>query len=293
MKITLVGVCQVVGMAEALRVLLPKATVNAYHVRPETQGLEAIVAQLPSSDLVITQVLPSHNIPSLTIDRLKAMAIPRLLMIPPIAFDGFHPDIHILANFQSPIEVYQSRILAAAYALGVSESRAMNFFNQLVYSRLRYDSVFDASKDALAQTLRPWGFDVVLDRYFDSWMVNGAFMYTPNHPRIDVLASFARVAAERADLLDPTVPTPADIPDILAMQHRWAIYPEIAQKLGIAADMTFKRTLRGEMQEKDRALDLATFTHQSYDLFGRSNIEILRNDPVVKDTVHVIESMLV
>lgn len=293
MKITLVGVCQVVGMAEALRVLLPEATINAYHVRPETQGLEAIAAQLPSSDLVITQVLPSHNIPLLTIDHLEAMAIPHLLMIPPIAFDGFHPDIHILANVQSPIEVYQSRILAAAYALGLSESRAMNLFNRLIYGRLRYDTVFDASKEALAQTLKPWGFEVVLDRYFDSWMANGAFMYTPNHPRIDVLASFARVAAERAGLLDPTRSMPAEIPDILATQHRWAIYPEIAQKLRIPADMTFKRTISGEMQEKNRTLDLATFTHQSYGLFRRSNIEMLRNDVVVKDTVRVIESILV
>lgn len=232
MKIILVGLCQVVGMGEALRALLPDATVEAYHVRPETQGMGAIAAQLPSCDLVISQILESHNVPLFTIDRLERMEIAQLFIIPPIVFDGFHPDIHIIAEvgkeLESPIEVYHSRILAAAYVLGLSESRAINLFNQLVYRRLGYDKVFQTSKVALAETLAPWGCDVVLDRYFDAWMANGCFMYTPNHPRIDVLASFARFAAERAGLVDPATEMPKHIPDILAQQNVWAIYPEIA-----------------------------------------------------------------
>lgn len=297
MKIILVGICQVVGMGEALRALLPDATVDAYHVRPETQGMGAIAAQLPSCDLVISQILESHNVPLFTVDRLARMGIAQLVMIPPIVFDGFHPDIHIIADagrqLESPIEVYHSRILAAAYVLGLSEKRAINLFNRLIYRRLGYDKVFQASKAALAEALVPWGCDVVLDQYFDAWMAKGCFMYTPNHPRIDVLANFARFAAERAGLIDSAKAMPNDIPDILAQQNAWALYPEIANDLGIVPDMTFRRFRRGEIREEDRLLDLMTFTQRSYEIFNRAaSIESLQRDPIIRDTIGVIENLL-
>jgi hypothetical protein len=296
MKIILVGICQVVGMGEALRALLPDAMVDAYHVRPETQGMEEIAARLPSCDLVISQILKSHNIPLFAMDRLERMGIPQLVTIPPIVFDGFHPDIHIIAEagkqLESPIEVYHSRILAAAYLLGLSASRAINLFNRLIYRRLGYDKVFHASKAALAETLVPWGCNIVLDQYFDTWMANGCFMYTPNHPRIDVLASFARFAADRAGLVEPAAAMPANIPDILAQQNAWAIYPELAHDLGISPNMRFMRSRRGEASEQDRSLDLVTFTQQSYEIFSRFDIEKLRRDPIIHDTAQVIDRSL-
>jgi hypothetical protein len=296
MKIILLGTCQVVGMGEALRALLPNATINAYHVRPETQGMDEIAAQLPLCDFVISQILESHNVPLFTMDRLEHMGIPRLAMIPPIVFDGFHPDIHILADtgkqLESPIEAYHSRILAAAFALGLPEARAINLFNWLIYRRLGYDKVFQASKAALADAMAPSGCDTVLDRDWGAWMASGCFMYTPNHPRIDVLASFARFAVERAGLIDPVIATPTGIPDILAQQNVWAVYPEIARALSIPPGMTFRRFRRGDMREEDRSLDLTMFTQRSYEIYNRSNIEILRRDPVIMDTMNVIESCL-
>jgi hypothetical protein len=295
LKIALLGLCQVVGMGQALQAMLPQAAVHAYHVTEHNQDVDEFIDNIVDFDLVITQLLQSHNLPGLTVDELRARGIRNLQLIPPIVFGGFHPDAFIIINgttqLDSPIESFHSRILAGSFILNLSLSRALLLFNKLTYARLGYLNTYGVAREEFMTYMRGYGFGDLVDTAWDSWLAPGPFMYTSLHPAVRVLSAFSAEAAKRAGLVAIDAAAPEGVDDVLALQHSWPVYPGLAEAIGVPGELVFRTYSSAAGSDSERNLGLEEFGARSFDIFSQ-NEAVLVSDPVAQQTAKAMGRFL-
>ncbi|WP_395942703.1 WcbI family polysaccharide biosynthesis putative acetyltransferase [Brevundimonas sp.] len=294
MRIALVGLCQVVGMGDALKSLFPEAVIKHRHIKRNSEMQQAIADSLPSYDLVITQFQDHHDMPLFTEGRLLEAGVPRVEVVPPFIFRGFHPDSCLISGVpQTPIEAFHSKILSAAFSLGLPLDRAIMLFNKLVYKRLGYFEEFSSSRSSLMASYEPYGYDVIVERDWDLWLKGGAFMHTPLHPNVRVLSSLATFAVERSGIAPYEITPPSDVVDVFDQQHAWPFYTELAEEIGMSGDYTFRNYARNVAEDGDRFIQLVEFSKKSYEIFERSSRSAIDNDPGVIEGRDVLRDIIV
>jgi hypothetical protein len=270
MRIAVLGGCQAHGYAHALMQLLPEAEVESFEavvVRHHNQA-EAVAAALAGYDLVFTQDLDPGFGP-LGTAALQA-ALPRVQRIPLLAFGGYQPDLVYLMKdgqfFSSPLGVYHSAIIAAAFSLGVDEADVAQLFNRMVYQRLGYFEAFGKARALLLPMLATYGLEMAAE--FDRWHARGCFMHTINHPKAFALAGLAHAATVQAGLVPATTPVAEPVFDHLANDTIWPVYPELAEALGVAGSLRFKRIGRGiEPGANSHVIGLPRLIRESYAMY--------------------------
>ena len=279
LRVAIVGGCQVVGLAATARRLLPEAEVVAWHVGVNPKDSDGdLLALLAGFDTVISQLSDRDEHIPLRITRLREQGLP-LVYLPVMVFPGFHPDITYITGpgglVHGPMVDYHSVIAAAAFTLGLPESRTAELFNAFIFAELGYFDVFAAAKTALFANFIQEGFD--LGPLFDLWMGQvGQFMYTVNHPHILVLATLCRLALARGGYLDPMACLPNDIDDNLAEHFRWPAYPALARRIGVPGSNTFLRALHGLAPGQTRELPLTEYISVCFRLYESIGKEALQ-----------------
>ena len=233
MKLGVLGNCQAYGLADWLRRLYPDVEIRALSLG-ELAGPEEVdaTAELYSGfDAVISQALGTRR-GALT-SASMAVSAKRYVLYPSIIFHGLHPDMVPPGAYPRGLH---SRLVMAGLAMGLSQERVAELFNAYVYGVLGYFDAWAKAERHLLTTAAPYDFG--LEASLPAWRADGAFMHTPAHPCIRVFSSIAgRVAASlelgpaRADA-DPT--------DMLEPFGVWPVYPEIARRLGMTGDLTFR-----------------------------------------------------
>ncbi|MDR8067710.1 WcbI family polysaccharide biosynthesis putative acetyltransferase [Burkholderia cenocepacia] len=293
MKISLVGICQVVGMAAYLRRQFPEVEVSSYHVQP-TSNRNEIIGHLRNSDLIISQILPEHGMEGFSKDALWEITR-NVVIIPPLVFSGFHPDMIIIphrgAPLNSPIEVYHSRIIAAAYTLGLPDAQAANIVNSLIFDRLGYFHHFNAAKEVFFELLRPYQLEEFARSRWADWIARGAFMHTPNHPSVAILGEFALHAAKTAGL-EPGSPVEGEIDDIFDDQHGCPVYPEIGRYLGVHGADYFRTYKRAANSEAERYMDIHRFARNAYEIYRSLERDELLVDSSIRFARKVIQDLI-
>jgi hypothetical protein len=278
LRVAVIGECHVSGIGSSLARLLPGATINAWHVNTPATPRE-IAAQLPSHDVIITQILDLSGLEGLGINDLRNTygATKRIALIPTIVFTGLQPDAWYVSSREgplgSPTGVMHSAIIVAAFAAGLPKEEVASLFNVDMYGRLGFFDVFTKAKDRLFEQYEYYGYD--LTAHFERWVRAGAFMHVPNHPRIDVLSTVATLAAVQAGLIDPATEPPIDVFDYLATHERYPVYPEIGDQIGIQGSLLWHRS---EMvgQGDAREVDLKGLIEAEYTILqSRPDIELL------------------
>jgi hypothetical protein len=262
LKIAFVGNCQVSGILAALRAMVPDAEVGGWHVGVSPGTGQEVAAELPRYDVVIKNIWDGEEGGLFDLSRLKERCA-KVVWMPPVVFTGFHPDsIYMSCNGQlvpGLLGPYHSAIIAAAFSLDVPPGRVPALFNSLVYARLGYFTAFAGAKQEFLGMNRDHGYE--LADHFDRWIEAGAFMYTINHPRIDVLGTMATLAAVRAEVVAGDTPVPERVPDYLENGCQWPTYPELAKRIGVPGSMTF---LRGKNEGETREIRLTEAIETSY-----------------------------
>ncbi|MRI52718.1 hypothetical protein D8770_01930 [Methylobacterium sp. DB1607] len=280
-RIAVIGNCQATGIAQALRLLLPGAEVEAILVAGLARRfghIERLAQHLAEADHVFSQFFPVGFIAGGNVHGL-AERIPGLRLFPTILFSGFHPDlVHVgdeaslrLSRLvASPIGPYHSAIALQGYRLGLSVEATLTLYTGPVFDRLGYFDLWQLSADYLLRTARDVGFG--LDREFALWSRGGVFMHVINHPRLHVLGDLAlRLARESGcDPLD--IPVAAYAPDTLAAEPVWPVLPAIAERYGVPGSTLFKGDGR---RAPPRLLDLPEFVAESFALYARHRPEDL------------------
>lgn len=254
MRVGVIGSCQADGLADWARLFMPDAEVEAFSVAgvdPGDATARAVWgAMLDRSDLIVTQIGPSHQarfgVPSA--ESLEAQGR-RVLPAPWILFRGFHPDCAFLfdkgAIVNGAAGAHHSAIAVAGCLEGLPEARTLQLFNSMTYAALGYFDAFAKAAEVMGDHWRAAGLDA------SAWLERPLrpFMSTINHPVVDMLGDVTRQILERAGI--ETV-EPTTIPDDrLAGAGAWPIYPEIAARLGLTGSTAYSypdRTVSREAQ---------------------------------------------
>ena len=121
----------------------------------------------------------------------------------------------------------------------------MGLFSEDVYQEIGYLDYWNTSHRSLIEHGRK--LDLDLEGEVSHWAKTGCFMFTPNHPKLIVLAGIAR-ALHQALGWKPEVRYPENLlPDDLAQNAVWPLYPGIAEKFGLRGEYVFRGMMRKGM----------------------------------------------
>jgi hypothetical protein len=192
----------------------------------------------------------------------------RRITIPPFAFLGLQPDCFNLDGFQSVLgrggNLY-SWIAVASFQAGLTTAQTAALFNAKTYDALGMFASYDREKQELFARFQRSGID--LSGSLERWLGRGNFLYSYNHPRIDVFMEILRRALVASDLLPASDLDRADdmgVADALEQSIRWPIYPEIAERHGLEGSLIWRQ---GRMADY-RTFTLDEFIEASFEQLG-------------------------
>jgi hypothetical protein len=266
------------GLAAAFRALHPAATVHDFdltQIATNDHARGRAHAALAEADHIITYDAPASFGP-LSTAALRA-AHRKLHLLPPFRFGGFHPDgIQIMldsARVAGPTGATHSRLATAAYLAGLSVQETLDLYNSLVFSRLGYFAAFARQRARLLQAFSFYGYD--LAPLFDAWHRSGCFMFDAAHPRMRVLLDLARLLSARCGLTPETASIAEyDVPNPLASIPTHPLLPEIAARIGVSPEGTFRGAAR--LGAKPTLYSLEAFVQASFDAHRRVPLATLR-----------------
>ncbi len=189
----------------------------------------------------------------------------RRVLIPGFGFRGLQPDCFHLNGFNSVLgkggSLY-SRIVVASFRAGLTPLLTCKLFNQETYKAFDPLTCYDLEKQELIDRFGRYSID--LSGSLERWIARGNFLYSYNHPRIDVLMEILRRALVAAEILPISELERSDdmgVVDNLREASLWPIYPEIARLHGLDGSLTWRM---GRAQNY-KVLDLDQFVKASFE----------------------------
>ena len=254
----LLSTCQTEGLANCLNLLNPAARtagVDIWSYKQDPRRHHAAMAGA-SQILVNPEFLeqPGYRAPR---------SVPAQT-VPTVSFDGYHPDLcYISAGHRlvsGPLHDYHSLLALAAYRHGFSATETLDLFNAQVYERSGYFDAWIPARDRLLGVFQGQGID--LQGVFRRWGATRPFMYSINHPRIEVLHDVAACIIECCGL-PPLRGIPVLPPDNLAQGNCFPVFPEIGEVLGVQGSYLFKPGA------EYRFFDLEHFVKGSFEAYAQ------------------------
>lgn len=278
--ISVFGNCQANGIADCLAAMLPSARILPGFARDIREGLIDFEKTLSQSDVVVTLTSMRARVTS-TLKDLNRTHVP-VIVLPTIYYTGFHPDfIHVAAagrGVKSPVGSGNSAIALAGWLDGLSVEQTVSLFRREIFEHLGYLEYDRQAESNLLSEAKGLGFD--LDDEMRRWRSTGCFVYAPNHPKINVLASLARATLGLLDVKPTVQHVEQLIPDLFAANVSWPVYPELAAKLGVPGEYVFKPASGSrKVAAPLRTLDLEAFVRGSFESYAeieRDQIEVAR-----------------
>jgi Polysaccharide biosynthesis enzyme WcbI len=192
----------------------------------------------------------------------------RRVTVPQFWFYGLQPDCFHLSGFTSVLGAgnLYSRIVVAAFQAGLTTKATSGLFNPMIYEAFGLLSRHEGEEQALVQRFAEYGID--LAGAVKRWSTRGVFLYSYNHPRIDIFTEILRRALVAAGLLPASelerIDVDLGVPDELAESIIWPVYPEIAEPLGLDGSLRWRRGRNQGYQ----TLDLQQFIEGSFERFS-------------------------
>ncbi|THF48084.1 WcbI family polysaccharide biosynthesis putative acetyltransferase [Allorhizobium terrae] len=280
MKIAILGNCQIESIEASLRVLVPDAHIQLFHVWNVTTQFsrnQSLIEHLRNFDLVLSHRF--YDLVGFDFDELKQEL--DVLEFPALNFAAFHPDCVYLVDdkthkiVRSCLGDYNSALIAFCFANGLTKEQCLSAFRESVFSHVGYFSMWDNSVMALDAELQRCGLKV--GNYIPKWMAVKPFMNSINHPKIfaindiliDMLAT-RHIATRQISGIDDYSADP------LINYAKWPIYPELASYFGVQGGYTFKSETK--MDGQKYIFGLSEFIEDSYTRYAALEVEKFRND---------------
>lgn len=245
-RIAVVGNCQSFGIAYAMKLLDPSASVDHYSaIRKSRADIKLFVKTLATYDYVFSHEFPQGHIRGGDSEELRNR-LDRTTLFPAVTFAAFHPDLVYLldvtrghASTFGPVGPYHSALAVFAFRRGLSLEEANALFNRNVYEALGYFDVWNAAAEEFIETSkRKFGMD--LSTELTNWARRGVFMYSIVHPKPFVLFDIAKRLFVQAGLAVPDINIDYYTIDDLARAEVFPIYPPIGELFGVPGGYTFK-----------------------------------------------------
>lgn len=269
-KVLGLGNCQVKAIAQCAAVALniEPAYVHPSKVKEDPELLGKVLAE---SQLVFVQQLESRQRVRELASSIGRPDLP-ILVAPLFHFAGFHPDVAYGAPAGErpdlPMGNAFSALLLAAWRERLSEQETIGLFRDEVYDELGYYKMFGLAEAALkAQCAK---VDIDAEPLLTRWMKQGTFVYLPLHPKLHVLSDIAMTLLRKHQLYSGPF-SPDGVDDELSRNLVWPVYPEIAQRLGVAGSYVFKpKNMRNVPREHLNPMDLESFVVRTFACFRQT-----------------------
>ena len=266
LEIGVIGNCVSEPLANCLRLLRPNDKMHRFHLQEIEEREDERLKKLD-------YIFAVNSISDYPIVHERIHACERVVIWPNLVFSGLHPDCSYLdkdnKSIKSPLGDYNSLITAIGYSKKLDARETAELFNALVYRRLGFFDKFELSKAALVDAAAESDLDLADD--IEDWARYGIFMHTINHPRLYTVASLAKALLRKCDLKFDENDSCLDIlPDVLANDAIWPVYPEIAQQLNLKGTLKFKPPTHGVYSISCYGLE--GFVETSFDLYRQQNL---------------------
>jgi len=245
-RIAVVGNCQSFGLAYAMKLLDPSASVDHFSAIGRSRTDIALFARtMETYDYVFSHEFSQGHVKGGDSEELRRR-VGKTILFPAVTFAAFHPDLVYLlevdrddAQLFGPVGPYHSALAVFAFRKGLTLAEANALFNRNVFEALGYFDIWnDAAREFLETSQRKFGMD--LSAELMSWARRGVFMYSNVHPRPFVLADIAKRLFDRVGLKAPDVNMDFYAIDDLARSEIFPIYPPIGELFGVRGGYLFK-----------------------------------------------------
>jgi len=191
----------------------------------------------------------------------------QVVRIPTIVFPAFHPDIiYAVDAKQRRIQClnadYHSALCLWGWKNKCSPELTASLFSERTFYELGYLHIWDNSCAALQTRFKDARLD--FSTFWRRVKRLGAFMYSSNHPKVEVVCEVAKQIAVKLGASESIYDEP--IHELLTETLdaiRWPIYPPIAQQLGLKGSFQWKI-------RKDKYLSLDQYVHAAFDSYERT-----------------------
>jgi len=149
----------------------------------------------------------------------------RIIKIPRIRFNAFHPDIVYIKNKinNSYYGDYHSFIVIWGFINGLDQKKVTSLFNSNTFENLDYFSMWNPSKALLGKSFE--SSDIDFNIFFQNIQKHGVFMHTINHPKISLIVELSYLIRDHIEPNDLFI-YHGEINDPLNL-NVWPVYPEI------------------------------------------------------------------
>jgi len=271
-KIVVISNCQTGGVTVALRALLPHCEVVPFPYPEIANKSSDFSKTVINADFLVSS---APDTVQKMIDNALPKSAPKLVRIPEVYFDAFHPDLVYAwidneQTVQSPAGPYNCAIVLWAWQHKLNVEQTLRLFGEHVLRNLGYGNRWVMAINRFADDLRLSGIDLV--RFIQYIQRHGCFMHTVNHPRLIVLWQIARSCVDRMQLTSPYYNEP--IYEILVDGLKeasvvWPIYPFVATSLGLSGSYAWKL-------ESGKVIHLEQFVEQSFEMYREQNLDDFR-----------------
>ena len=251
--------CQTYGMANCLQAQIQNVEVLGMDITTLNSKHE-----LPYCDKLF-------SIPGVRKDLLEQMHIAAsYIPLAVLQCRSFHPDLiyinHEEESIFGPTSHYHSAIAFAAFSKGLSIADTKKLFNGSFYQKCGYIGWWPIECSNIVKEFANSNIDI--EDSIIHWGRYEAFMHSVNHPKIHVLYNIATKLIRKLGY----APCPGIMPhDNLANGACFAIYPEIAETLGVPGSYIFK------IDNSYRPIDLDAFLHgcfATYDSYLPGSLKV-------------------
>jgi hypothetical protein len=245
-RIAVVGNCQAFGIAYAMKLLDPTATVQHFSAIGRSKTNMRLFGRIMDSfDYVFSHEFAPGHIQDGASEELCAR-VPKTVLFPAITFPAFHPDLVYLLDetrnyeqLHGPLGAYQSALAVFAFRKGLSLEEANALYNRNVFEAVGYLDIWnDAATELLTYVKSKFQMD--LEAELLSWSRRGVFMYSLVHPKSFVLFDIAKKLFAQQGLpvrdLDFDYVTIHD----LSRSEIFPVYPPIGDLFGVRGSYLFK-----------------------------------------------------
>lgn len=161
----------------------------------------------------------------------------------------------------------------------------MRLCSRYALNRIGAGTVYAQARAAVMEAFAAHGHD--LSSAFDDWERLGQFVYVPNHPRIEVLATLARLALEQLGL-EPVDADPAALTDHL---RRGTVWPATSGPHGAVAWQAEPIQVRWPTGGEPEMLSLTDYVERSYALYPGAE-DVLPRAPRIKWAIDALSPVI-
>jgi len=287
-RIAVLGNCQAFGLAYAMKVMDPSATVDHFSAvgRSRVANMDMLVKTLDTYDYIFTHDFLAGHVRGEGDSEELLRRLPKATKTPAVTFAAFHPDLIYIQDKSEPLHgfifgplgPYHSAVGLFGYRAGLTLEETRAAFNENVFQALGYLDLWNEASREFVENAKRYGVDLSTDLM--NWSRRGVFMYSIVHPKSFVLFDIARRMWEKAGLKPPSADFGYYEIHDLARSEIFPVYPAVAKVFGAQGGYLFKLQNHHISHTVGDFLTLPQYLAASFKTFEKTGAERLANPRV-------------